>query len=140
MIGDRVARARTKARLTQDKLGKAVGKSRAWVAAVEAGNIRRPDPHMLAALSRELGLDYRELLAVTDQLGALESPTAPTPDADLASAVRELVEEVRLSRQAQERTAEVLVDLIGMVAQGRLPQSGSAAADASPVPLGNGQR
>lgn len=81
----------------------------------------------------------RELPALYGEIAGEKSVTLPPPPAgepegptDAASAIRELVEEVRLSRLAQERTAAVLVDLIGLVAQGRPLLSESAAEAVAP--------
>jgi transcriptional regulator with XRE-family HTH domain len=81
-----------------------------------------------------------------DTLGALETLFgAPAPrdepadQSDLVSVIRELVDEVRLSRLASDRNADVLAQLLGVVLAGRLPQSETEGADEPLVPLGNGQ-
>jgi len=82
-------------------------------------------------LQRELPDLYRTLAV---ERGVILPPLAQpveSPDMDLAAAIRELVAEVRLSRLAQERSAEVLAELVGGAVVGRLPQSESEAeADA----------
>lgn len=90
-------------------------------------------------MKRELPDLYRRL--ASERGVALDSLPADdaAPEGDLASAVRELVEEVRLSRLAQERSAATLADLMGVVLAGRLPQSESADEGAAPVQSGNGR-
>lgn len=85
-VGDRIARARVKARLSQRELGTRIGAGRSWIAAVERGNVHQPSPPRLRLVADEIGLDYRELLALSDQLGAVE-PQKVSEGVDLASAI-----------------------------------------------------
>lgn len=91
---------------------------------LEAG--RKPGPELLAAFE------------------AMYGPVPPEPpreqpdNGDMAAAIRELVEEVRLSRLASDRNADVLAQLLGVVLSGRLPQPETEAADAPLVRQGNG--
>lgn len=106
LLKDQVARSRRKARLTQAALAKRVGTSREWVAAVELGNIRQPPPDKLARLSAELGLDYRELLAITDQLGAVEQPHGLKDDENgRVVAINALAEAIRAQTEAMQAIA-----------------------------------
>lgn len=74
------------------------------------------------------------ITALERLFGASAPRESETTNADLASAVRELVEEVRLSRLSQERNADVLAELLGVVLAGRLPQPGTEGAAVVPVP------
>lgn len=88
----------------------------------EAG--RSPKPETIAGLERLFGS---------------VAPREQADNGDMAAAIRELVEEVRLSRLASDRNADVLAQLLGVVLSGRLPQPETEAADEPLVRQGNGQ-
>jgi transcriptional regulator with XRE-family HTH domain len=94
-LGDRIARGRTKARLSQSELAKAVGVTRSWIGAVETDRISRPRPASLRLLADQLGLDYNELLAITDQLGEVAKPAAKDVDALRGEALAAMTEAIR---------------------------------------------
>jgi hypothetical protein len=108
----------------------------AWIVAQR--KLRDPEwkPRELAARLRDRGIRAEEGTVRTWEAGRKPSDDAiaemerlfgaPAPRdqgpgdlADLVAAVRELVEEVRLSRLAQDRNADVLAELLGRVAAGR---------------------
>ena len=79
-----------------------------------------------------LGLDYRELLALTDQLGALEGlERQAAQPSDLAALVAELREQNALLRQlvAQQPTPMLVRDLIGEVVAAQMRPLHDALAD-----------
>jgi len=81
-----------------------------------------------------------ETIEGLERLFESKAPRDDAPDnSDLVAAIRELVEEVRLSRLASERSGEVLAELLGVVAAGRLPRSESASASAAPDRPGVGR-
>jgi transcriptional regulator with XRE-family HTH domain len=59
---------------------------------------------------------------------AEEAPTQAT-DAGLLAVLSEIRDELRLSRLVSERSAEVLAELLGTLAAGRLPLSETPSAD-----------
>lgn len=126
--------ARDALNLSVEEVASRLGYHPASLRKVESGS---------APASRRL---VRELPALYGDLATekrLTLPPAPAeqepPESDVAVALRELVEEVRLSRLASERSAEVLAELLGVVVQGRLPQQEIATEVAAQGHRGNGQ-
>lgn len=108
-VGKKVASARIKAKLTQQGLADRAGLKRSWVVSLETGRMATPSAAKLERVARELGLNYRELLALTNQLGAEvpKSPDSPEMSA-ITALLSELVEEVRRGREAQETIAQAV--------------------------------
>lgn len=86
----------------------------------EAG--RSPHPDTISGLSRLFGS---------------QAPVEPDANGtDLALVLREIRDELRLSRLSADKNADVLAELLGVVLAGRLPQPGTASADAAPAAKG----
>lgn len=66
-----VRRRREQRHLTSLQLAERIGASDGWVRQVELGLIKRPGREKLTRLATELELDPSDLLAASDQLGAL---------------------------------------------------------------------
>lgn len=114
-VGKRIAAGRAKAKLTGKALGTQARVSPPWIRAVENGGIRRPAPDKLKRVADVLGLDHRELLALTDQLGATIEPPDEAPD-DVAAAIHEQTEMLRqllAERPTVDRAA--LAEVVGAV-------------------------
>jgi transcriptional regulator with XRE-family HTH domain len=106
-VGDKLKKARLRAGYSQAVLSRRIGApSRSWLASVETGRTGKPDAALLAKLADELGLDYRELLAMTNQLGAATEP--PAERADLGSLI---VAQTR----ALEAQTELLREILGVL-------------------------
>lgn len=72
-----------------------------------------------------------------ERLFGSSAPREQADQSDLVAVIRELVEEVRLSRQASDRNADVLAQLLGVVLSGRLPQPETEGAADAPAPVGS---
>lgn len=119
-FGDRVARARTKAKLTQGQLAERIGVSRSWVGQVETNRQRSARPSTLRLLSNELGLDYKELLALTNQLGEVEPQPTPIPaDRAVIEAIQALTAATQAHAAASSEQAEALRAILVEMRQGR---------------------
>jgi transcriptional regulator with XRE-family HTH domain len=80
---------------------------------------------------RELPALYRTI-AVEKGVALSPAPAEEAPNAvssDLAQILSEIRDELRLSRLVSERSAEVLAELLGTLAAGRLPLSETPSAD-----------
>lgn len=94
--------------------GVAVPKLHSWVRGTATNHIAKADPVRLKAVAEVLGLDYRELLALTDQLGEVEqveraTQVAPSPDVSALVA--------RLDRQAE--VIDRLAGAVELLARGQ---------------------
>jgi hypothetical protein len=121
-------RARDQLDLAVEAVAEMLGYHPASLRKLESGSapasrrMRRELPDLYRRLAAERGV-------VLDAAPAEDALSEP----DLVSVVRELVEEVRLSRLSQERSTGVLADLLGYVMAGRLPQSETEDAAGAPV-------
>lgn len=126
-LSGRVKAGRRKARLTQEVLAQRVGMTRQWVAAVETDRIAQPRPAQLRSLAEELGLDYSELLAMTNQLGEVSNP-APTTGSDaqtITESVRAETAAVQALTQAVQRQNELIEKVLSLLTG---PSDGSGLA------------
>lgn len=137
--GKKISAARVRAKLTSRQLAEKAGVSHSWMRSVETGKIAKPDAAALVRVAGIIGLDGRELLALTDQLGAAEFVTPPG-DTDLAAAVREMAAAIReqtiairagfvsIELQTSDRAAAITDMLSGIEARLRvgLPLAGNA--------------
>lgn len=98
-VGDLVAAGRAKARLTQKALAQKAGVSHPWIRALETDRMRKPNAAWLRRVATELGLDYRELLALTDQLGALEPESTEPGGGDLSAVVAAISSQTEVLRR-----------------------------------------
>lgn len=141
-VGQMVTRGLARAKVSQSALAERTGLTRSWVGSLATDRMAKPNTTKMRRVADELGLDYREMLAVTNQLGAL-ADAAPAGDggegSDLTAAIRELVDEVRQARQEQKRANDVMVDLLGLLAGERGLLSGSGAGDDVRTRQGAGQ-
>jgi len=60
-LGDLIRRRRRELALKQERLGELIGKDQPYVSQLERGEIERPDPAVLEALSYHLGIPKRDL-------------------------------------------------------------------------------
>lgn len=114
-IGKRVAGARRKARLTQSEMARRAGLTRSWVVSVETDRIAQPQPDKLRRLTAEIGLDYREMLAITNQLG--EVPATPSVDVDAlrGEAIAALIEASKAQTEAVKEQTNVLRGMLELM-------------------------
>lgn len=108
--GVRVRRARIRAKLTQTALAARASVGRSWLVSVETDRIKTPDANKLRRVAAELGLDYRELLSLTNQLGEVFTP-APTTGADAAA----ITAAITAQTTAIEKQTEVLERVLGLL-------------------------
>lgn len=114
-LANRLQKAADKRRLSWAEVARRANVPPGYVRSVGTGHIDKPDPVRLARIAEVLGLDSRELLALTDQLGAVEVIAEPTTTTGLdrlaaaieaqTAAINALV--VALGRSAVERPAWV---------------------------------
>lgn len=129
-IGATIKRAMAKAGMSQSELAAESGVSRSWIASVNSGKTDKPGPDKLARVAKALGLELRPLLAMTDQLGAVQVTEAPA-SSDVAAAIdrqteilSELVNELRSMREVAPAWVEPLLVSLAAARQG----SGIAAS------------
>lgn len=152
-IGRTILQARRAARLSGPELARASGVGESWIRQLETGRIDRPGPDKLAAIAKTLGLDVRQLLAMSDQLtvsieaspppweqllanqetmilnqramlGAIARLAMNPVDAETRSEIREgVVDFVRLA------TAEGLLEELGSTRDGRDPAPSDVGAE-----------
>lgn len=121
-VGDRIqtAVAKRKARdrrFNMRRLADEAGVGYSWLRSVATDNIKQPDARDLQKVAGALGLDYRELLALSDQLGEIEAlpvaaPSSATDIARLAAAIEAQTAAINalavaLGRSAVDRPAWV---------------------------------
>jgi transcriptional regulator with XRE-family HTH domain len=98
--GDRIAEAARKRRWSLAEVSRRSGVPANWVRSLASNHIHKADPRRLRALADVLDLDYRELLALTDQLGEVEAvtrlPERPSDVTLLLEAIRAQTEATRL--------------------------------------------
>lgn len=92
-VGKRIAAARARAKLTGKELGAQARVSASWVRSVETGRTLKPAPDKMGRVAEVLGLDHRELLAMTDQLGA--PVVVPEANGGVAAAINAQTEMLR---------------------------------------------
>ena len=114
-LAKKVHAAIARSGLSQTAIAKEAGLTRAWVGSVATGQIRKAAPDKLGRLAAVLGLDHRELLALSDQLGVpvLAPPEAP----DIAALARALTEASERQEAAIDRQTAVLERLVRVVEQ-----------------------
>lgn len=112
--GKKIAAARVRAKLTGKELADKAGVTAAWVRSVETGGIARPAPDKLRRVADVVGLDIRELLALTDQLGAaaVMDATSPAHQSDVAAAIREQTAALTRLAEATEAQTRALLDAL----------------------------
>lgn len=108
-----IKRAMTKSGLSGPELAKRAGVGESWVRQVRTGRIAKPAADKLERVARQLGLDPRALLAMTDQLGRAPVP----PVTDQAELIRAL-----------QRQAEAMDALVVEIRNAALAVTGSQAA------------
>lgn len=136
--GKKIAAARVRAKLTGKELAERAAVTPSWIRSVETGRTAQPAPDKLARVARELGLDLRELLALTDQLGAAAMVTTPAQPAAAdpslitalnrqSAAIEDLVTTLRLAfgaldARTQER-AEAIVEMLVDIRRAVVPSN-----------------
>ena len=137
---DRIQQAARKRRVSWAELARETGIPAQWVRSFATGHITKGDPVRIRVLAEALGIDPRELLALTDQLGAVEAITAPSPSdqSELVAAIRDqtaaitaLVTEMRLAREGVPDWARAVVSEVELRLAGLAP----AADEPRGVPL-----
>lgn len=127
-----------RSKLTQAEVGRRAGVKRSYVAALATGGMAKPDPVKMSKVAEVIGVDARELLALTDQLGAVQAapPEHPASD-DVVAAID------RLTAAVEAQTAMLAMQIEGQRAMmrglaGGLAELAGAPADApsSPSPEG----
>jgi transcriptional regulator with XRE-family HTH domain len=134
-VGDLIAEARSLAKgqgrrrgMSQLTLAKRMGigpSGRSWIAQVENGITKKPDPARLRLIADILPtLDFREMLALTDQLDYLTAGESPAPEpqpaqpADLGALL--------VSQQALIDRLTTQNDLLRQLLELHLPKRGAA--------------
>lgn len=111
--GERIRTAVRRQRTTLAAVARDAQVPAPWLRSFATDHVHKGDPQRIRRVAETLGLDYRELLALTDQLGAvedLERPTASAPSDDVAALVQtvgRLVEQLEAERREwREERAE----------------------------------
>jgi transcriptional regulator with XRE-family HTH domain len=111
---DKIQRAANRQRKSWASLSRETGIPAPWIRSFATGHVHKGDPQRIKALADALGLDYRELLALTDQLGAVETverPAAAPASVDIAALIA-VQERVALALEAQATAMTRLVEAI----------------------------
>jgi transcriptional regulator with XRE-family HTH domain len=105
---DKFRQAYVRSKMSQTQIASEAGVKRSYVAALINGTMKQPAPAEMGKVARVLGLDLRELLALTDQLGAVipETPADPR-SADFSTLFAEQAE--LIARQNDLLASQVAV-------------------------------
>jgi len=123
-LSKRIHAAIVRSRLSQAEVARRAGVRRSYVAALATDGIRKPDPVKMGRVADVLGLDIRELLAITDQLGSAEAVPSTADHAAVVAAIDRLAVVVQaqtaalLAREG-ERDAWLRGLIAGLVEQAR---------------------
>lgn len=112
-VEQRVEQALRKARMSKAQVARDADVPAGWFRAFAKGHINKGDTERIRRVSEVLGLNYREMLALTNQLDKVEAASAaregvssPVPTADLAALVSSneaVVKAVASQTEALER-------------------------------------
>lgn len=105
-FGQSVLLARTKRRMSQDALARAVGKSHGWVSLLERGLIEKPYPEDLRRVVETLGMPEKELTRLVASLSS-EGVAPAGPGGRRITLSEEALEEL-LQRAAAQGAAQAL--------------------------------
>lgn len=108
--GERIAEAVSKRKdLSYARLGRETGVPAGWIRSFATNQIHKGDAQRLKALADYLALDYRELLALTDQLSEVEALTGAevAPPADMAALLARLDEQARVIDRLADAVAKL---------------------------------
>lgn len=126
--------------MPQAELARQSGVGRSHIASIETNRTKKPRAAWLRSIAQVLGLDYRELLALTDQLGAVETLEASHAPATAAGLPELLQALERQSRAIEEQTAAIsalverfadpseTAEVVGRVVLALLQANGALAA------------
>lgn len=126
-----VVEVRNSLDLTSEQVAAATGYDNATIRKLEGGQVTRPQRRKVTEFLQRVARE--KAMRIPPPPGEATPATTDTAGdtGELVAVVRELVEEVRLSRLASDRNADVLAQLLGVVLAGRLPPGETEdAADA----------
>lgn len=104
---EKIQRAAHRQRKSWAALARETGIPAPWIRSFATGHVHKGDPERIRRLSDALALDYREMLALTDQLGAVEAMEQAPVVASASSDVAALVATVgRLVDQLEQERRE----------------------------------
>lgn len=138
--GERVKAAVRKQRTTLAAVAREAQVPAPWLRSFATDHVHRGDPARIKRVAEALGLDYRELLALTDQLGAVETLEASHAPASAAGLPELLQALERQSRAIEEQTAAInalverfadpseTAEVVGRVVLALLQANGALAA------------
>ena len=105
--GERIRTAVRRQRTSLAEVARKADVPAPWLRSFATDHVHKGDPHRIRRVAETLGLDYRELLALTDQLGAVEELERPTASAGPSEDVAALVQTVgRLVEQLEAERRE----------------------------------
>lgn len=113
---ERVEAARVRRRMTKADLARRAGVPANWVRSFCTGKIGKADPERLRRMAGVLGIDHRELLALTDQLGAAEEVEARAAS---AAGLSDLVRVLERQAAAIEAQTAAVGELVSVLRQDR---------------------
>lgn len=129
--GSRIATASRKARLNYRQVADGAGVEYSWLRSVATDKIKKPDARELRKVATFLGLDYREMLALTDQLGEAEPVTASAAPDDLLAVVRQQTAHIDALTGAIERQSQDIAALLALIDR-LMPRPSTPAGQAPP--------
>jgi len=133
-LGEFVRGRRVLLGLSQEELGKRIGRSQGWVSRLEVGRASLPEPPDLQALAEVLGTSVTTLLRIAGYLPEEEAPgeveeadTAPSPERigeEFEAFTRRVERYLRLHRP--DIAPEVREEILALLRHARRTVSGSA--------------
>lgn len=148
--GERVKAAVRKQRTTLAAVAREAQVPAPWLRSFATDHVHRGDPARIKRVADALGLDYRELLALTDQLGAVEVLEHRVSDVSVPYGSDDRLDRLLRAVEVQQGTIETMAGAIERQQQDiaalmdlvrrLLPQGGAQVTPPDPdAPLPNEQ-
>lgn len=112
-IGEEIAKAREKKKISQRQLAKAVNISNAELSKIESGEREAPNPKTLRKISKHIDLNYNEMMDMIG-LGAKVTPLNPFIDNYYKNLRGEELEDAWMMATSSIKTNEDIITSINM--------------------------